>query len=71
MIINPFPKGQILDSSKLKELADDNFKLDENGGKFSNMVENTRYEEFFLFPQCFQKFLKASFPRSLKVRIVG
>ena len=32
---------QILDSSILKEFADDNFKLDENDRKFSNRVENT------------------------------
>ena len=57
----PFPKRQILDSSKLKEFADDNFKFDENGRKFSKRVENTvgkgeiaRYEQFLLFPQCFQ-----------------
>ena len=57
-----FPKWQILDCSKLKELADDNFKFDENGRKFSKRVENTvgkgeiaRYEQFLLFPQCFQK----------------
>ena len=31
----PSPKQQILDSSKLKEFADDNFEFDENGGKFS------------------------------------
>ena len=31
----PFPKRQILDSSKLKELADYNFKFDENCWKFS------------------------------------
>ena len=30
-----FPKRQILDFSKLKESADDNFKFDENGRKFS------------------------------------
>ena len=49
----------ILDSSKLK---DDNFKFDENGRKLSKLVENTvgkgeiaRYEQFLLFPQCFQK----------------
>ena len=30
---------QILDSSK--EFADDNFKFDENGRKFSKRVENT------------------------------
>ena len=37
----PFPKRQILDSSKLKEFANDNFKFDENGRKFSKLVENT------------------------------
>ena len=31
----------ILDFSKAKESADDNFKFDENGRKFSNRVENT------------------------------
>ena len=52
----------IPDCSKLKEVADDNFKFDENGSKFSKRVENTvgkgeiaRYEQFLLFPQCFQK----------------
>ena len=58
----PFPKRQILDSPKLKEFSDDNFEVDENGGKFSERVENTvgkgeiaRYEQFLLFPQSFQK----------------
>ena len=32
---------QILDSSKLKESADDNFKSDEIGRKFSEKVKNT------------------------------
>ena len=59
----------MLDSSKLKEFADDNFKFDENGRKLSKRVENTvgkgeiaRNEQFLLFPQCFQKacFLGAS-----------
>ena len=51
----------MLDSSKLKEFADDNSKLDENGGKSTKLVENTvrtgviaHYEQFLLFPQCFQ-----------------
>ena len=55
-------KRLILDSSKLKRFADDNFKFDENGGKFFRFVENTvgkgeiaRYEQFLLFLQCFQK----------------
>ena len=57
----PFPKRQILDCSKLKELADDNFKFVRKGRKLAKCVENTarigkiaRYEQF-LFPQCFQK----------------
>ena len=36
---NPFPKRPNVDSSKLKEFAHDNFKLDENGRKFSKQVE--------------------------------
>ena len=46
----------------MKEFADDNFKFDEHGRKLSKWVENTvekgeiaRYEQFLLFPQCFQK----------------
>ena len=65
---------QILDSSKLKEFADDNFKFDENGRKLSKRVENTvgkgeiaRYEQFLLFPQRFQK---ACFPGVSKGVIV-
>ena len=59
---NPFPNDKILDSSKLKDFADDNFKIDENGRKFSKRMESTvgkgeiaRYEQFLLFTQCFQK----------------
>ena len=37
-VLKPFPKRQILDSSKLKEFADDNFKFDENGRKVSKQV---------------------------------
>ena len=37
----PFPTRQILDSSKLKDFADDNFRFDENGRKLSKRVENT------------------------------
>ena len=57
-----FPKRQILDISKLKEFADDNFKFYENGRKLLKRIENTvgkgeiaRYENFLLFPQCFEK----------------
>ena len=60
--VKPFPKRQNLDSSKLKHFADDNFKFDENGSNFSKRVENlvgkgeiARYEQFLIFPQCFQK----------------
>ena len=39
--LNHFPKQQILDSSKVKDYADGNFKFDENGRKFSQRIENT------------------------------
>ena len=52
----------MLDSSKMKEFADDNFIFDENDITFSKRVENTvgkgeiaRHEQFLLFTQCFQK----------------
>ena len=63
-------RRQSLDSSKLKEFADDNFKFDENSSKLSKRVENTvgkgeiaRHQQFLLFPQCF---LKACFPGASK-----
>ena len=62
MRVLPFPKRQILHSSKLQEFADDNFKLDENGRKLLKWVENTvgkgeiaHYEQFLLFLECFRK----------------
>ena len=70
----PITRLQILDSSKLKDFADDNFKFDKNGRKLSKQVENTvgkgenaLYEQFLLFPQCFQK---ACFPGASKGVIV-
>ena len=56
-----YPKE--VDSSKLKEFADENFKVDENGRKFYKRIEKNlvgkgkiaRYEQFLLFTQCFQK----------------
>ena len=69
---NPLPDNKYFDSSK--QFADNNFKFDENGRKLSKRVENTvgkgeiaRYEQFLLFPQCFQK---ACFPRTSKGAIV-
>ena len=58
----PITRRQILDSSKFKDFADDNFKCDKNGRKLYKQVENTvgkgeiaRYERFLLFLRCFQK----------------
>ena len=72
--VQPITRQQILDSSKLKDFADYNFKFDENGRKLSKWVENTvgkgeiaRYEQFLLFPQCF---LKACFPGASKGFVV-
>ena len=69
-LFNPFSDEKTLDSSKLKEFADNNLKFDKNGRKLSKWVENTvrkgeiaHYEQFLLFPQCFQK---ACFPGASK-----
>ena len=60
----------MLDSSKWKEFADDNFKFDQNGKKLSKRVENksvrkeeiAHYEQFLLFTV----FSKGLFPRGVK-----
>ena len=64
----------MLDFSKVKEFADDNFKFEENGSKISKWVENIAgkgeiacYKQFLLFSQCFQK---ACFPGVSKGVIV-
>ena len=61
-LLNPLPDNKIVDRSKLKQPADDNFKFDENSRKFSKPVENTvgkgeiaHYKQFLLFLQYFQK----------------
>ena len=58
------PKRQTLDSFKPKDFADDNSKFGEHGRKISKRIENivekgkiARYEQFLLFPQCFQNTL--------------
>ena len=63
-----------LEMGSADEFADDIFKSDENGRKLSKQVEYTvgkgeiaRYEQFLLFPQCFQK---ACFPEVSKGVIV-
>ena len=72
--LNPLPDDKFKYSSKLKEFADDNFRFDQNGRKLSKWVENTvgkgelaHYDQFLLFPQCFQK---ACFPGASKGIIV-
>ena len=47
---------------QIERFADDNFEFEENGRKFSKRLENTvgkgeiaHYEQFLLFPQCFQR----------------
>ena len=74
LLINPFPDDKILDRSKLKLSAGNSFTFDENSRKFSKRVENTVgkgeiacYEQFLLFPQCFQQ---ARFPEASKGVIV-
>ena len=68
--MDPLPNTrQILDSSKLKEFANNNFKLMKTEKKFFKRVENTvgkgeiaRYKQFLLF----RVFSKGMFPRGVK-----
>ena len=66
LVVNPFSIDELLDPSKLKTFADNSSKFDENVGEFFKRVENTvrkgeiaRYEQFLLFPQCFQGVCRA------------
>ena len=61
-IINPLPDMPILGSSNLAANTDIMSKTWTNGQQFSDRVENVvgkgeiaPYEQFLLFPQCFQK----------------
>ena len=60
-----------VDAFKLKDFADNYFIFDENVRKFSIWVENNvgngeiiHYEQYLLFPQCFQDF----YCRNIKTR---
>ena len=50
-----------MDSSKLKEFADNIFKFDEKAESFPNRKKTVGkgeiacYKQFLLFPQCFEK----------------
>ena len=74
VLLNPLPDEKILDRFKLKQSPDANLKFHKNSRKLSKRVESTvgkgeiaRYEQFLLFPQCFQK---ACFPGASKGVIV-
>ena len=55
----PITRQQILDSSKLKDFADNNLKFEENGRKLFKPLENTVGEGEIAHYECFQK---ACFP---------
>ena len=63
--MNPLPDDKILDRSKLKQSADDNFKFDENSRKFFKRVENTVVKEKLLIRSNF------SFSHSVFQRLVS
>ena len=72
--VNPIPNDKVLDWFKLKTFADHNLKVIKMMicvlDRLENIVgkgENTGYQHFLLFLQCYQK---ASFSRSFKVGIV-
>ena len=62
----------------MEDFADNNFKFDENGGKFSEWVENAErkgeiacYKQFLLFPQNFSKDLYSRHERDNDILIVA
>ena len=59
-----FPKRQILGPSKLKGFADENFRMDENGRKFSKPEENTVEKKKLLVT------INFSFSHSVFIRFV-
>ena len=71
---NSLPNGKIFDWSKLTAFADDEIyiaemmiSLSDWGENIVGKRENSVYQHFLLFPQCFQKL---SLPEVLKVGIV-
>ena len=61
-MIIPLPEDKILDWSKLKQSADDNFEFDVNSRKFSKLLENTvgkreiaHYEQFLFSHSVFKR----------------
>ena len=73
-----FTKLQNLDSSKLKEFADNIFRFNENCRTFSKKVENTLekgeiacHEQFLLFTQYFQIVLQSNKNMSLFEKGLG
>ena len=68
-MLNPLPDDKILDWSKLKQSAGDNFEFDVNSRKFSKLVENTGVKEKLLITSNFSfsmMFSKGLFPRGIK-----
>ena len=72
--VNPLTDDKILDHTKLKAFANDKLNVTKMIISVFDRAENivgkgeiARYEQFLLFPQCFQK---ASFPEASKGVIV-
>ena len=62
LFLNSLPNDKILDWSKLKAFADDKIKVAEMRSSLSDRKENllgkkenSGFQHFLLFPQCFQK----------------
>ena len=63
-MFKPLPDDKILDQSELKAFVDDKFKVIQMEKFVPDMIENivgkeenTGYQHFLLFSQCFQKVL--------------
>ena len=83
LLVNLFPKQQILDSSNLKKFAEDIFKFSENCRKFSKRIENSvgkgetaHYQQFLHFLKCFKRLARQTcknqglFGKGLKLLIL-
>ena len=66
IVSQPITRRQIIDWSKLKQSAEDNFEFDENTRKFSKQVENTVGKGEIAISPFPTVFSKGLFPRGVK-----
>ena len=75
LTLNPFPNGKFFTLFQTERVCRRQFQIDENSRKLSKRAENTvgkgeiaRYEQFLLFPLCFQKTCTAETYSAVKTK---